>query len=136
MTQRFDMSTFKSFEEINAWQRGRDLTNLVYKVTAEGKFARDFALCDQMRRASISIMSNIAEGFERDGTKEFIQFLSVARGSAGEIRSQLYVALDQHYLSEAMFEQLSSLALEIARMLSGLMQYLRRSGMKGSKFKS
>lgn len=130
------MSTFKSFEEINAWQRARDLTSRVYQVSSEGKFACDFGLRDQMRRACISIMSNIAEGYERGGTKEFIQFLSVAKGSVGEVRSQLYVAFDQRYISEATFGQLSGEATEIGRMLSGLMTYLRKAGLKGSKYKS
>lgn len=130
------MSTFKSFEEINAWQRARDLTSRVYQISSEGDFARDYGLRDQMRRACISIMSNIAEGYERSGTKEFVQFLSVAKGSVGEVRSQLYVALDQGYISEAIFEQLAGEAMEISRMLSGLMKYLRKAGMKGTKYKS
>jgi four helix bundle protein len=120
---------------MNAWQRARDLTKRVYQISSEGQFARDFGLRDRMRKACISIMSNIAEGFERSGTKEFIQFLSVAKGSVGEVRSQLYVALDQKYISEALFEQLTGEAMEISRMLSGLMKYLRKAGMKGSKYK-
>jgi four helix bundle protein len=129
------VSTFKSFEEINAWQKARELTKRIYQISAEGQFARDYGLRDQMRRACISIMSNIAEGYERSGTKEFAQFLSVAKGSVGEVRSQLYVALDQKYISETMFEQLTGEATEISRMLSGLMKYLRKAGMKGSKYK-
>jgi four helix bundle protein len=129
------VSTFKSFEEINAWQKARELTKRIYQIFAEGQFARDYGLRDQMRRACISIMSNIAEGYERSGTKEFAQFLSVAKGSVGEVRSQLYVALDQKYISETMFEQLTGEATEISRMLSGLMKYLRKAGMKGSKYK-
>ena len=129
------MSTFETFEEINAWQRARDLTKRVYQISGEGRFAHDFGLRDQMRRACISIMSNIAEGFERSGTKEFVQFLSVAKGSVGEVRSQLCVALDQQYITEGTFEQLSAEAMEISRMLSGLMKYLRKAGIKGSKFK-
>ena len=129
------MSTFKSFEEINAWQKARELTRRVYRITDEGRFARDFGLRDQIRRACISTMSNIAEGYERGGTKEFVQFLSVAKGSVGEVRSQLYVALDQAYISQETFEHLSAEAIEISRMLSGLMKYLRKAGMKGSKYK-
>ena len=92
-------------------------------------------LRDQIRRASVSIMSNIAEGFERSGTAEFNQFLSTAKGSAGEVRCQLYVALDQHYLEHDLFDALSSLATEVSRMISGLMRYLCQSGIKGTKFK-
>ena len=91
------MATFKTFEEISAWQKARELTKEVYKVTTHGAFGRDYGLRDQIRRASVSIMSNVAEGFERSGTGEFGHFLSTAKGSAGEVRSQLYVALDQEY---------------------------------------
>jgi four helix bundle protein len=100
------VGTFKSFEEINAWQKARELTRRVYQISGEGQSARDFGLRDQMRRACISIMSNIAEGYERSGTKEFVQFLSVAKGSVGEVRSQLYVALDQKYISQVVLTNL------------------------------
>jgi len=129
------MASFKTFEEIDAWQKSRELTKQVYRITAEGIFARDYGLKDQNRRAAVSIMSNIAEGFERSGTGEFTQFLATAKGSAGEVRSQLYVALDQGYLQQSVFDTLSASATEISRMLSGLMSYLRRSGIRGTKFK-
>lgn len=130
------MSTFQSFEEIEVWQKARQLTKRVYQVSSKGPFARDFGLRDQMSRACVSIMSNIAEGYERGGTKEFLQLLSVAKGSAGEVRSQLYVALDQDYLTGRVFEELTNHAREISRMLAGLMAYLRKSGLKGTKYKS
>ena len=88
-----------------------------------------------MCRASASIMSNIAEGFERNGTKEFIQYLAIAKGSAGEIRSQLYIALDQQYIDRKTFEHLTGLTLEISKKLSGLMKYLRQTELNGSKYK-
>jgi four helix bundle protein len=130
------MSTFRSFEEIDAWQKARDLTRSIYQVSGRGAFARDFALRDQIRRASISLMSNIAEGYERGGTKEFLQFLSVAKGSVGEVRSHLYVALDQSYIGTGDFEKLVNLAKEISRMLTGLMTYLRKAGLRGTKYKA
>jgi four helix bundle protein len=129
------MATFKKFEDISAWQKSRELTREIYCVTGQGSFAKDFGLKDQIRRASVSIMSNIAEGFERSGTGEFTQFLATAKGSAGEVRSQLYVALDQGYITKATFEVLTGGATQISRMISGLMSYLRRSGVKGTKFK-
>ncbi len=129
------MATFKTFEQIDAWQKSRELTKEIYRVTRERGFARDFGLRDQIRRASVSIMSNIAEGFERSGTGEFAQFLSTAKGSAGEVRAQLYVALDQEYLPGEVFDTLSANAAQISRMISGLMKYLRQSGIKGTKFK-
>ena len=129
------MATFKTFEEIDAWQKSRELTKEIYRITRQRDFARDFGLRDQIRRASVSIMSNIAEGFERSGTGEFAQFLSTAKGSAGEVRAQLYVALDQEYLPREAFDTLSANAAQISRMISGLMKYLRQSGIKGTKFK-
>ena len=129
------MATFTTFEQISAWQKARQLTKELYKITASGAFGRDYDLRNQIRRASVSIMSNIAEGFERSGTGEFNQFLSTAKGSAGEVRSQLYVALDQEYFSTAIFDRLSKQTTEIGRMISGLMTYLRKSGIKGTKFK-
>jgi len=92
-------------------------------------------LRDQIRRACVSIVSNIAEGFERSGTGEFVQFLSAAKGSAGEVRAQLYVALDCNYVDVATFQELSALTTQISRMISGLMAYLKQSGIKGTKYK-
>ena len=128
------MARFEKFEDIEAWQKARKLTKEVYQCSKVGEFSRDFSLRDQLRGASVSIMSNIAEGFERGGNKEFIQFLSNAKGSCGEVRSQLYVALDQDYISQEGFEDLSGRAMEISRMLSGLMTYLQKSELRGSKF--
>lgn len=130
------MATFKSFEDIEAWQKARELTQRIYEVSNKGSFARDYGLKDQIRRACVSTMSNIAEGYERGGTKEFIQFLSTAKGSSGEVRSQLYVALDQAYIDSKTFGQLSDLVKEISRMVTGLMKYLKRSELRGTKFKT
>ena len=129
------MASFKSFEEMEVWKKSRQLTKQVYDLTGIGVFARDYGLKDQIRRACVSIMSNIAEGFERSGTGEFTQFLAMAKGSAGEVRSQLYIALDQRYLSDDEFEMLCGGVKEISQMISGLMSYLRGSGIRGTKFK-
>ena len=129
------MAKFERFEEIEAWERARILTKEIYAVTSDGGFARDFGLRDQIRRAAISILSNIAEGFERGGDKEFAQFLAVAKGSCGEVRAQLYVAMDQHYITKEQFDNLLEGTLQVSRLLGGLIKYLRQSGYKGSKFK-
>jgi len=128
------MATIERFEDIQAWQRARQLVSDLYELTHTGAFSRDFALMDQIRRAGISVMSNIAEGFERGGTAEFRNFLSIARGSVGEVRAQLYVALDQQYIDENRFEQLRRETVEIARTLSGLINYLNRTDLKGHKY--
>ncbi|NEO92599.1 MAG: four helix bundle protein [Moorea sp. SIO3G5] len=93
------MGTIKRFEEIQGWQTARELTRLVYALSKEGEFSRDFGLCNQMRRAAVSIMSNIAEGFESRTQRLFLEFLGRAKGSAGELRSQAYVALDAGYVT-------------------------------------
>jgi four helix bundle protein len=129
------MATFQSFEEIEAWQAARKLTSQIYAISSQAAFSKDFGLRDQIRRASVSILSNIAEGFERNGTAEFLQFLAIAKGSAGEVRAQLYVALDQNYISKETFEELLHLATKISRMIDGLMNYLRTAGVKGTKYK-
>jgi len=129
------MATFQSFEDIDAWQKARELTRRIYEVSDVGKFARDFGLRDQIRRASVSVLSNVAEGFERSGTGEFIQFLSAAKGSAGEVRAQLYVALDRNYIDVPTFQELNQLASQVSRMISGLMAYLKQSGIRGTKYK-
>jgi four helix bundle protein len=130
------MSTFKTFEEIEAWQQARTLAKMVYEASGKGAFARDFALRDQIRRAAVSVMSNIAEGFGRGGAREFVQFLSVARGSASEVNAQLYVALDQGYVSKESFGRLQEQATRTGSVLSGLIRYLRTAPMRGSKYRA
>jgi four helix bundle protein len=125
----------KKFEELESWKKARALTNAVYEATAAGRFTRDFGLKDQIRRASISILSNVAEGFEPGGDKEFLQFLAVAKGSCGEVRAQLYIAVDQGYLQQDLFEELSESAAEIGRLISGMMKYLSKSELRGSKYR-
>jgi len=125
--------TIKRFEDIAAWQKTRQLTANIYQATSAGLFARDYGLRDQIRRASVSSMSNIAEGFERDGNKEFLQFLSVAKGSTGEVRSQLYVALDTGFLDQSAFNNLLVSAEEASKLIGGFMRYLRQSEMRGRK---
>ena len=92
------MARIEKFEDMVSWQKARQLTRLIYRVTKTGQFAKDFGLRDQIRRAAVSILSNIAEGFERGGDKEFRQFLSQAKGSCAEVRAQLYIALDEGYV--------------------------------------
>ena len=129
------MATIRRFEEIEAWKKGRELRKAIYRHSKRGEFAKDFALKDQIRRAAISVASNIAEGFERGGNKEFIQFLSYAKGSCGEVRDQLYVALDESYVSEAEFNALQETCLEVGRLIAGFMDYLTQSAIRGPKFK-
>jgi four helix bundle protein len=129
------MSTIQRFEELEAWKISREVTKDIYKMSSAGLFKKDFGLKDQIRRASVSIMSNVAEGFERDGDKEFTQFLSIAKGSAGEVRSQLYVAFDQEYISEIEFNLVYQKLTENSRVISGLMKYLQQSDLKGKKFR-
>ena len=129
------MATIKCFEDIEAWQAGRELVKKVYGISGRERFERDHALKDQVRRSSISICLNIAEGFERDGRGEFIQFLSMSKGSSGELRSQLYHALDLGYITQAQFEELRKQALSISAMLAKFIGYLRATQMKGTKFK-
>src|SRR5436305_11093801 len=108
------------FEDIIAWQKARVLCAAVYRVTSEGTFAKDFALRDQIRRATISVMSNIAEGFERGKPTEFHQFLCVAKGSCAETRSQLYVALDNGDIDQPLFDRLMASAEEVGRLVGAL----------------
>jgi four helix bundle protein len=129
------MAKIERFEDIDAWKKARALTKVIHRESASGKFARDFALRDQIRRAAVSIMSNIAEGFEQGGNKEFIQFLAMAKGSAGELKSQLYIALDAEYLTQPQFDALYSQTQEISRLLAGFMRYLQTSDLRGPKFK-
>ena len=129
------MAKITKFEDIESWKRARRFTNEIYKITGAGKFARDFGLRDQIRRAAVSVLSNIAEGFERGGDNEFLQFLSIAKASCGEARAQLYVALDQGYISAKDFDALSNSANEVSQLIAGLMKYLRQSSLRGSKYR-
>lgn len=110
----------EKFEDFIAWQKARELTRLVYKATNLPAFSRDYGLKDQIRRSAVSIMSNIAEGFERGRPSEFHQFLSIAKASCAELRSQLYVALDAAYLTSPQFDRLMSTALETGQVIGGL----------------
>ena len=125
----------KQFEDLEVWKDARRLTRAVYQITQSELFSKDFGLRDQIRRAAVSIMSNIAEGFERGGNQEFIQFLYVAKGSCGEVRSQLYIAFDQTYVSRSELEQLADSFKRLSSMISNFISYLKNSGMKGEKFR-
>ena len=119
------MTKIERFEDIKAWQKARELVKSTYEITSKEDFARDYSLKDQIRRASISVMSNIAEGFSRQTDREFIQFLHVAKGSISEVQSQLYVALDLKYISEATFKELYEPLEETIRLVSGFVRYLK-----------
>ena len=122
------MTTAKRFEDLEVWNGARDVANAVYKASSNGAFARDYGLRDQIRRAAVSIPSNIAEGFSRRSNKEFIQFLFVSKGSAAEVQSQLYTALDQDYISQEEFDSIYETLEVIAKQLSRFITYLKESG--------
>ena len=121
------------FEDIESWKKARLLTQQIYQVSVAGLFSRDYGLRDQIRRASVSIMSNIAEGFERDGNKEFAQFLSIAKGSVGEVKSQFYVALDAGFIDQVQFTNLYGQADETGKLIGGFRNYLQQSDFRGRK---
>lgn len=108
------------FEDLIAWQKARQLTTAIYRITTQGEFAKDFGLRDQIRRAAVSVMSNIAEGFERGSRGEFHQFLVVAKASCAEVRSQLYVAQDVGYINQETFDTVNSSTSELSRIFGGL----------------
>jgi len=120
------MGRVDRFEDLIAWQKARELTKLVYSASDSGGFAKDWGLKDQIRRASVSVMSNVAEGFERGGRAEFHQFLVVAKGSCAEVRAQLYVALDAEYVSKEQFEKIYVVAEETGRIVNGLRAAVER----------
>jgi four helix bundle protein len=124
----------KNFEDLEIWKSARRLAKEIYRLTSEQKSSKDFRFCDQIRGATISVMSNIAEGFERGGNQEFIQFLYIAKGSCGEVRSQLYVAIDQFYIAQKDCEELTQSFKRLSIMISNLIDYLKGSGMKGPKY--
>lgn len=129
------MAKVERFEDLKVWQLSRELCKLIHQLTLRDNFCKDFKLVSQIKSASGSVMDNIAEGYERDGNKEFVQFLSISKGSCGEVRSQLYRALDNDYISNDEFNKAYSQAIEISKMLSGFMAYLKESELKGKKYK-
>lgn len=115
------------FEEIDVWQQSRKFVKEIYRITNNSKFSRDYSLRDQLRRSSISIMSNISEGFERKGKKEFLHFLYLSKGSAGEIRAQLYAAYDLCYIDKSEFENLYKAIESISMSIAGFIKYLSKN---------
>ena len=130
------MAKFTRFEDIDAWKKARALAQVLRPLLRREPFSKDYVLANQIWRAAISIPSNIAEGYGRGGSKEFQQFLSIAKGSTSELRTQLYLAMDSGYLSQEEFDDLYTRTAEIARMISGLATYLRKSSIRGPKFKN
>jgi len=126
----------KNFEDLEIWQAARRLAQEIYTCSRSHKFSKDFALRDQMQRAAVSVMSNIAEGFERGGNQEFVQFLYIAKGSCGEVRSQLYVALDQDYVDRKLVDSLLITLKRLSVRIKHLIDHLKHSGMRGPKYSS
>jgi len=126
------MSYIKKFEDIKAWQKARELVKDIYEVSDKGKFSKDWSLKDQIRRAGVSIMSNISEGHSRQTDKEFLQFLYIAKGSLAEILSQLYITLDLSYIDKEKFDELHEKVEEVAKLIGGFIRYLsgKKSGEK------
>ena len=129
------MPTFSRFEDIEAWKAGRQLTKRLYEVTSHRQFSSDRDLVRQIRRATISVCANIAEGFGRSINNEFIHFLVMSTGSVREIQSHLYMALDQNYISESLFFSLYREADTVANLAGGLVRYLGKSKFKGARYK-
>lgn len=129
------MATVQKFEELEVWQKSRLVENVIFELTCTGKLSKDFDLKNQMNRSSGSIMDNIAEGFGRGGRNEFIQFLTIARGSGTELQSQLHRCIDRKYISEEEFLDTYNKIEEVLKMLTGFINYLNKTTVKGHKFK-
>lgn len=119
---------------MEVWQLARVFAKTIYAMTKEGTFSKDFELKNQINKSCGSIMDNIVEGFEHGGNKEFVMFLSIAKGSAGEAKSQLYRAYDRNHISKNEFETLTAEVEQISKKISGLIKYLNSSDLKGVKF--
>lgn len=129
------MTTITRFEEIEAWQSAFRLASRLYRITASDQFREDWGLRDQIRRAGVSVMANIAEGFERRGDKEFIHFLSIGKGSVGEVRSHLHIALGANYINGEEFSELYSLSEEVSQKIGGFMKYLKEASHRAKATK-
>lgn len=130
------MATINKFEDLDIWKRARVLCKHIHTLTLVGDFRTDFALRNQISSSSGSIMDNIAEGFGREGNREFVNFLGIAKGSANETKSQLYRALDFEYISEKEFNELSEEIVVLIAGIKNLSDYLIKSDLKGNKFKN
>ncbi len=130
------MATIKRFEDLQTWQLAREVSNDIFKLMTETALKSDYKLKEQINASSGSVMDNIAEGFERDGNKEFHNFLSIAKASCGETRSQLYRIVDRDYISKQEFEQLKDKALILSSKIAAFMAYLRKNDFRGNKFKT
>ena len=119
------MARIEDFEDMEVWQVARTLTGKIYRFSKDGAFARDFGFRDQICRAAVSIVSNIAEGFERHSNNQFLNFLDIANGSTGEVRAQLYVALDIGYITQEQFDEAMQDVVRIGKMLTAFMRHLR-----------
>lgn len=127
------MQAARRFEDLAFWQQARELTELIYALTQKDGFAKDYGLKDQIQRAAVSVMSNIAEGFSRGTNVEFLQFLFIAKGSLSEVQSQLYVALDLAYISQDQFRQAYAKADQVAKTMNSFIQAVKRTGRSGLK---
>ena len=127
------MAKFDKIEDIVVWQLAIELTNVIYTITNNNVFNKDFALRDQIRKSAISVPSNIAEGFERNSTNQFLYFLVIAKGSAGELRTQLLIAKNQNYISQSEFEKINKDALEVSKKLGAFITYLKEFKLKQSQ---
>jgi four helix bundle protein len=130
------MATIQKFEDLEVWKKARILSDKVYPLTFKEPIASYFRMKDQMRGSVGSIMDNIAEGFERGSKLEFINSLTISKGETGELKSQLYRCLDNKYISQKLFDELYSLADEVTKMITGFINYLNKSKIKGQKFKN
>lgn len=130
------MGTIKQFEDLEIWQGAREICQIVYQVKEKSNLKSDFRLYDQLNGSSGSIMDNIAEGFERNGNKEFNQFLSIAKASCGETRSQLYRAFDRDYINQDEINIYRKKLIALSKQISSLMTYLQKCDMKGTKFRN